>query len=350
MAKNMATSAAVSVVLAAVIVAVFNSNDNGKASAAGSDSSSLLSGVKSFGSIDDICALTDFVEPCKRVLSKANSASNTTEIIQLASAAVQEEINNLLAQSADMRDLADALKDPKNQNALDSCRAFIRNSLDDIEAVIYAAALLKEMPHDLRNWMSGVMADVSACLMELEVGAPEIMAKVKEMMGNTSQLTRNGMRIVTGYAATVQMGYGEALEGIDFAEVVGGGGEKGEKEKRRLLSEEEGKACPEWMESPERKLLSSDNNAGLTASVVVAQDGSGDVKTIMEAVKKCPAQSEQRFVIYVRAGIYKEHVVIDKQYQNIFMYGDGSRKTVVTGDLNFAIKNIGTAQTASFSE
>lgn len=339
----MAMSAAVSAVLVAVLVTVLNSNDNGQASAAGSDDSMSVS-IKSFGSVDDVCSLTEFVEPCKRVLGKVSSAENVTEVIHYSSTAVQEEIHTLLAQSASMKDLTEILKEPKNQDALDSCRMFIENSLDEIEAVIYAASNFRAMPHDMRNWMSAVIADVTACLMELEVAAPELTTRVKVMMGNTSQLMFNGMRIVTGYAATVQAGYGSVIEGIDL------GGGAGEKEKRRLLSEEGKGGYPKWMGASERKLLSSDNNAGLTANVVVAQDGSGDVKTIMEAIQKCPQKSDSRFVIYVRAGVYNEHVIIGKDYQNIFMYGDGSRKTVVTGDLNFAIKNIGTAQTASFSK
>ncbi|MBA0860272.1 hypothetical protein Goshw_015935 [Gossypium schwendimanii] len=55
-------------------------------------------------------------------------------------------------------------------------------------------------------------------------------------------------------------------------------------------------------------------------------------------------------MIYIKAGIYDEYITVDKQYTNIMMYGDGPRKTIVTG--RKGVKNGGritTWQTATFS-
>ena len=44
---------------------------------------------------------------------------------------------------------------------------------------------------------------------------------------------------------------------------------------------------------------------------MVAQDGSGNYKTIKEAISAASSQSgSRRFVIYVKAGTYKENVEI----------------------------------------
>ncbi|KAM0842236.1 hypothetical protein ACQ4PT_058479 [Festuca glaucescens] len=89
-------------------------------------------------------------------------------------------------------------------------------------------------------------------------------------------------------------------------------------------------AFPEWVPSNARRLLQL---PGLqNANAVVAADGSGNFKTITEALNAAPKKSTARFVIYVKAGDYKEYVTIPKELSNIFMYGDGPTKTRVIGD------------------
>jgi pectinesterase inhibitor-like protein len=85
---------------------------------------------------------------------------------------------------------------------------------------------------------------------------------------------------------------------------------------------------PKWLPATQRRLLQQTQKP----NTVVAQDGSGDFKTITEAITAVPNTFEGRFVIYVKAGTYKEYVTVPKNMANIFMYGDGPTQTVVTGD------------------
>lgn len=87
---------------------------------------------------------------------------------------------------------------------------------------------------------------------------------------------------------------------------------------------------PKWMSATQRRLLQL--SSPQKPNKVVAPDGSGDFKTISEAIAAVPKTFEGRFVIYVKAGVYKEYVTVPKNMANIFMYGDGPTKTVVTGD------------------
>ncbi|KAJ0732752.1 putative pectinesterase [Helianthus annuus] len=68
--------------------------------------------------------------------------------------------------------------------------------------------------------------------------------------------------------------------------------------------------------------------------VVVAQHGSGDFKSIQKAVDYAMIHRmpKKRFVIYVKAGIYKEYVEIPEIAKYITMYGDGINKTIITGN------------------
>ena len=84
-------------------------------------------------------------------------------------------------------------------------------------------------------------------------------------------------------------------------------------------------------------------------NAVVAKDGSGQYKSIAAALAAYPKALRGRYVIYVKAGIYDEYITVTKNMKNVFMYGDGPRKTIVTGRKNNR-DGITTQNTASFGQ
>ncbi|KAL8156134.1 hypothetical protein AgCh_001290 [Apium graveolens] len=66
------------------------------------------------------------------------------------------------------------------------------------------------------------------------------------------------------------------------------------------------------------------------ADCVVAQDGSGNYRTISEALAASAQRKGLQFVIYVKQGIYNEIVTVTQQ--NIVLIGDGIDKTIITGN------------------
>ncbi|KAL9285181.1 putative pectinesterase/pectinesterase inhibitor 38 [Arabidopsis thaliana] len=73
---------------------------------------------------------------------------------------------------------------------------------------------------------------------------------------------------------------------------------------------------------------------GEKVDVVVAQDGSGDYKTIQEAVNGAGERPKgsPRYVIHVKQGVYEEYVNVGIKSNNIMITGDGIGKTIITGD------------------
>ncbi|KAK1295011.1 putative pectinesterase/pectinesterase inhibitor 28 [Acorus calamus] len=69
--------------------------------------------------------------------------------------------------------------------------------------------------------------------------------------------------------------------------------------------------------------------------VVVAKDGSGRFKTINEALGVIPKNGNPTFVVYIKAGVYKEYVEIKRSMTNVMFVGDGPTKTKITGNKNF---------------
>lgn len=64
--------------------------------------------------------------------------------------------------------------------------------------------------------------------------------------------------------------------------------------------------------------------------MLVAIDGSGDFKSIQEAIDSIPENNSQRTIIQIKNGIYKEKISINKPY--VTLLGEESAKTVLTFD------------------
>lgn len=65
-------------------------------------------------------------------------------------------------------------------------------------------------------------------------------------------------------------------------------------------------------------------------SLVVALDGSGDYKSIQEAVTACGAFPSVQKTIFIKNGIYKEKVLIDSFYSNIKLIGESNLQTIIS--------------------
>nr|QIR83191.1 pectin methylesterase 33 [Cunninghamia lanceolata] len=90
---------------------------------------------------------------------------------------------------------------------------------------------------------------------------------------------------------------------------------------------------PWWVSAADRRILQTSAN-DINADVVVAADGSGNFKTITEAINKAPEKSSKRHVIKVKKGTYKEYVEVGKTKTNILLIGEGMKRTIVTGSRN----------------
>ena len=62
--------------------------------------------------------------------------------------------------------------------------------------------------------------------------------------------------------------------------------------------------------------------------IVVAPDGSGNFKSIQEAINSLPAEASSQRIILVKKGIYKEKVFIDKNF--ITLKGESPENTIIT--------------------
>ena len=67
-------------------------------------------------------------------------------------------------------------------------------------------------------------------------------------------------------------------------------------------------------------------------TIVVARDGTGEFRTVAEAIEVCRAFMDYHKVIYIKKGTYKEKLVIPQWLQNIELCGEDCDQTVITFD------------------
>ena len=67
-------------------------------------------------------------------------------------------------------------------------------------------------------------------------------------------------------------------------------------------------------------------------TIVVARDGTGEFRTITDAIEVCRAFMDYHKVIYVKKGTYKEKVILPQWLQNIEICGEDRDQTVITYD------------------
>ena len=67
-------------------------------------------------------------------------------------------------------------------------------------------------------------------------------------------------------------------------------------------------------------------------TLVVSRDGTGDFRTLQEAVESVRAFMDYTVTIYVKNGVYKEKVIVPSWVENIDIIGEDRDKTIITYD------------------
>ncbi|KAK6273758.1 hypothetical protein POUND7_010841 [Theobroma cacao] len=154
---------------------------------------------------------------------------------------------------------------------------------------------------DVQTWISAALTYQQACKDSADghsFSNSDLMGQISRKMDYLSQLGSNSLALVNRMT-------GKLTDST-----------------ARLLSEDH--VFPSWVSAKDRKLLQAPT---IKANAVVAKDGSGNYKTISEAIN---AASGGRFVIYVKAGVYNEKIRTKKD--GITLIGDGKYRTIIVGD------------------
>ncbi|KAL4178893.1 hypothetical protein AMTRI_Chr13g84480 [Amborella trichopoda] len=171
--------------------------------------------------------------------------------------------------------------------------------------------------NDVATWLSAALGNQDTCLDGFE-GTDGV---VKELiLGSLVQ--------VTGLVGEI-LGMVKQIATVPLGKPLSGAGKQLATEGRRLMG-----GFPSWFPSKDRRLLQIPVG-GVAVNATVAADGTGNYTTVTDAITAAPDHSEQRYVIYVKKGVYNENLEVKKKKTNIMLIGDGKDVTVITGNRNF---------------
>lgn len=84
---------------------------------------------------------------------------------------------------------------------------------------------------------------------------------------------------------------------------------------------------------------------GQPRHIIVAADGTGEFASVQEAVNSVRAYMSDTTYMHIKAGVYREKILIPSWVTNLFMKGEGAGKTVITWDDYAGLHNMGTFRT-----
>ncbi|KAM0072722.1 putative pectinesterase [Helianthus debilis subsp. tardiflorus] len=293
-------------------------NSSGASKDKGIDDQKVLQTQKA---VQTICQTTDYKETCesrleKSLSSKLSGLPGPDDFVKAAVSAASDELNNAITQTSKLMKVETA---PEKQKAtFDVCKQVLEGAQSDFNHSQNAAG-----SPDLGNWLSAVITYQQTCIDAVTEDATK--TSIEQALKTTKELTSNSLAI--------------------FSSVQKVAPPPAAASHRRLLTDRP--ELPSWMTSETRRLLKADAPS-LAPNVTVAKDGSGDFATISKALEALPDSYQGRYVIYIKKGVYEENVVVTKDMVNITMYGEGSQKTIVTGNKNFA-DGVPTFLTATFA-
>ncbi|KAL6859378.1 hypothetical protein ACP4OV_017637 [Aristida adscensionis] len=312
----------------------------------GKGSNNLASVSKS---IKVMCAQTDYRDTCEKSLIKsANaSASSPKDIVRAAVAVIGDAVGDAFNRSGLITS-----EDPRVKAAVADCKEIYEDAKDDLARTLAGIDDcgidgLTKRGHQLRVWLSAVIADQETCIDgfpdgDLKKNMKDAMESGKEMTSNALAIIEKGSSFLAGL--TIPAANHRRLLEEDATET----GEEQDTGNQPMVKHSRESDTPLWVNRQDRRLLKGNIQNKLTPNAVVAKDGSGKFKTINDALNAMPQKYTGRYVIYVKEGVYEEYVTITKVMENVTMYGDGAMKTIITGSKNFA-DGLTTFKTATFN-
>ncbi|KAL6010496.1 hypothetical protein ACLOJK_000929 [Asimina triloba] len=319
--KKLTAAIVTSFLLVVAIVSVVAARKN---SGGGGDSSAALTATSSISHaiLRSSCSATRYPELCFSMIaaepSLAEKLTSQKEVIEasinISLTAVEHAFFKIEKLLKTRRGLS-----RREKTALHDCLEDIDETLDELreayeDVKVYPSKKsLSQQAEDLKILLSAAMTNQDSCIdgFSHDEANKNVREVILKSLTHVYHMCSNSLAMICNMTDT-HMAMEKAAEG-------------------RRLDELDQEGFPSWLSAGDRRLLQS---SSVTPDVVVAADGSGDYTTVAAAVAAAPDRSSRRYVIRIKAGVYRENVEVPKKKTNIMFMGDGRRNTIITGSRN----------------
>ncbi|KAK2975837.1 hypothetical protein RJ640_022854, partial [Escallonia rubra] len=252
----------------------------------------FLSPAMSSNDVNWWCNQTPYPEPCKYFMNHGPRHFAPKQKSEFRKMAVQIAMERALNAEGHTKGLGPKCRNEKEKVAWADCLKLYEETILQLNHT--ADPNVKCSEFDEQTWLSTALTNLETCRAGfVELGVSDYMLPL--MSNNVTKLISNTLAVCND--TTEKQTYKDGF--------------------------------PTWVTPGDRKLLQS---SGARANLVVAQDGSGNYRTIKAALDAAAKRSGSgRFVIHVKAGVYRENLDIGNKMKNIMLTGDGLRSTIITG-------------------
>ncbi|KAL8157594.1 pectinesterase-like [Apium graveolens] len=256
------------------------------------------------GATGSLCSHTPYPELCTSSMISSKLVEETTSFLVHRDSALSATMAQAVQAHRLISDLDTSSYEERAKSAWADCLEHYEDSINQLNRSMSITNPNKDN-NDVQTWLSSALTNHQTC----QDGFADF---------NLSNTYLNSFPVNN---FTKFLGNSLAINKAVMASQTSGLSSQNPKG-RHLLAHD----LPDWISISDRKLLQA---TAPKPDLVVAQDGSGNYRTISQAVAAAKT-GNKRFVIYVKKGVYKENVEIKKSMKNLMLVGDGIDATVVT--------------------
>ncbi|XP_043721061.1 pectinesterase-like [Telopea speciosissima] len=307
--------------------------------------------LKANAVLKSACSITLYPELCYSAVATVPGATDNLSThkdvievsVNITTEAVQQNyftIQKLIDNGSKNKSLTE-----REKTALHDCLEMVDETLDELHKTTddlkgYTSDKKKkkkknksisQYANDLKTLLSAAMTNQESCLdgFSHDDAGKEVRSVLEADQIHVYHMCSNALAMIKNMTDTDQVQEQQQQHGYNLKSA--GRQLIGKEDDDRDEGKESSSRFPEWLSAGDRRLLQASE---VMPNVTVAGDGSGNYRTVSEAVAAAPEKSKTRYIIRIKAGVYRENVEVAKKKTYLMFVGDGRNNTIITASRN----------------